>query len=95
VFAGFWQMPDLIKRFTDRGLPGAYLRVVTTGAIAAGDPIEVVHRPDHGVTIGLTFRALTLEPELLALLVDVPELPEKYRTVARSRIAGTDAVATQ
>jgi MOSC domain-containing protein YiiM len=93
VFAGFWHMPDLIKRFTARGLPGAYLRVVKPGEIAADDPIQVVHRPDHGVTIGVTFRALTLEPDLLPLLVDVPELTEKHRNAARRRIAGTDAVA--
>jgi MOSC domain-containing protein YiiM len=93
VFAGFWHMPDLIKRFTARGLPGAYLRVVTPGEIGADDPIQVVHRPDHGVTIGVTFRALTLEPELLPRLLDAPELTEKHRNAVRRRIAGTDAVA--
>jgi MOSC domain-containing protein YiiM len=93
VFAGFWQVPDLIKRFTARGLPGAYLRVLTEGEIAAGDSIEVVHRPGHGLTIGVLFRALTLEPELLPRLVDVAELPDKYREVARRRVAGaTSAV---
>ena len=93
VFAGFWRVPDLIKRFTARALPGAYLRVLTAGEIAAGDQIEVVHRPDHGLTIGVLFRALTLEPELLPRLVDVAELPEKHRDVARRRVAGADAVA--
>jgi hypothetical protein len=39
------------------------------------------------------FRALTLEPELLPRLVDVAELPEKHREVARRRVAGADAVA--
>jgi MOSC domain-containing protein YiiM len=91
VFAGFWQVPDLIKRFTARALPGAYLRVLTEGEIAAGDRIEVVHRPDHGLTIGILFRALTLEPELLPHLVDVIELPEKYREVARRRVSGAVA----
>jgi MOSC domain-containing protein YiiM len=93
VFAGFWQVPDLIKRFTARALPGAYLRVLTEGEIATGDSIEVVHRPAHGLTIGVLFRALTLEPELLPRLVSVAELPEKHREVARRRVAGADGVA--
>ncbi len=93
VFAGFWQVPDLIKRFTARALPGAYLRVLTEGEIAAGDRIEVVHRPDHGLTIGVLFRALTLEPALLPRLVDVAELPDKHREVARRRVAGAESVA--
>ena len=43
------------KRFADRGAPGAYLRVIRSGDVRAGDPIEVVTRPDHGVTIGAWF----------------------------------------
>jgi MOSC domain-containing protein YiiM len=68
TFAGFWDVRDLIKRFTARACPGAYLRVVEEGELAAGDPIEVTHRPDHGVTIGVAFRARTTEPDLLPLL---------------------------
>ncbi len=40
-----------IRQFADRGLPGAYLRVLTTGSIKAGDPVTVTRRPDHGVTV--------------------------------------------
>jgi MOSC domain-containing protein YiiM len=40
-----------VKRFTRAGMPGAYLRVVTTGSLGAGDPVHVVHRPGHGVTV--------------------------------------------
>ena len=38
---GFLDVPDMIARFTSAGRPGAYLRVLVTGAIAAGDRIEV------------------------------------------------------
>ena len=31
--------------------PGAYLRVLTEGEVGAGDPVEVVHRPGHGLTV--------------------------------------------
>jgi MOSC domain-containing protein YiiM len=87
VFAGFWDVPDLIKRFTVRALPGAYLRVIEEGDVGAGDPVEIVHRPEHGLTIGVTFRALTTEPDLLPWLVDVPDLPEDHRQTARRRLS--------
>lgn len=48
--------PQWVKRFTERGLVGAYLRVLKTGTIAAGNSIEVVSRPTHGVTVGDWFR---------------------------------------
>jgi MOSC domain-containing protein YiiM len=87
VFAGFWDVPDLVRRFTERGRPGAYLRVVTEGDVAAGDPIQVVHRPDHGVTVGRAFRALTTRPDLL---VDVAEvaylLPADTQLAVRRRL---------
>ena len=46
TLAGFWEVPDMIRRFTQAGRPGAYLRIVTEGDIGAGDRIEVVHRPE-------------------------------------------------
>lgn len=39
------------KRFTAKGYAGAYLRVVERGPVQAGDPIEVIARPAHGVTV--------------------------------------------
>lgn len=75
-----------IKRFTKLAKPGAYLRVVEPGEISAGDPVEVVDRPDHGVTVGLSFRAFTLEPGLLPRMVDVEALPPEDRDRARRRL---------
>jgi MOSC domain-containing protein YiiM len=47
--------PHWVKRFTRGGAPGAYLRVLNPGPVCAGDPVLVVRRPGHGVTIGDTF----------------------------------------
>lgn len=44
-----------VKRFTQHGAPGAYFAVTSSGTVAAGDEIEVVHRPGHGVTLGEVF----------------------------------------
>lgn len=49
------QEPHWVKRFTDHGAPGAYLRVVTPGPVRAGDPVTVVHRPGHGVSVRDSF----------------------------------------
>ncbi|MEV3859684.1 MOSC domain-containing protein [Streptomyces sp. NPDC050095] len=85
TFQGWLERAGWIKRFTRAAVPGAYLRVVTEGEIRAGDPVEVVHRPDHEVSVELTFRAMTLQPELLPQLVEVEELPGEIRELARRR----------
>ncbi|MGY5764665.1 MOSC domain-containing protein [Brachybacterium sp. DNPG3] len=54
--------------FTEEGRCGAYFAVVEEGAVSAGDAIEVIARPDHGVTIGDTFRGLA--PQQARLLLD-------------------------
>jgi MOSC domain-containing protein YiiM len=75
-----------IKSFTQAARPGAYLRIVRPGFIRAGDPIEIVHRPDHDVTIEVLFRALTLEPDLLPRLLGPAEIPDDLKDYARKRI---------
>ncbi|MEV0329854.1 MOSC domain-containing protein [Micromonospora echinospora] len=86
TFAGFWGVPDLIKRFAARAAPGAYLRVLREGEVGADDRVEVRDRPAHGVTIGEVFRALHGEPELLPRLLDAPGLPEPIREKVRRRL---------
>jgi MOSC domain-containing protein YiiM len=61
TFTNFIGEKQWVRRFTDHGAPGAYLSVVATGRIRAGDPIEVVSRPDHGVRIADVFP--TIRPE--------------------------------
>lgn len=82
TFAGWLQDQGWVRRFTLRGAPGAYLRVVAPGPVQAGDPIAVVRRPAHDVTIGLMFRALTIEkdllPRLLAAGEDLPADTREY-----------------
>lgn len=89
TFVGFWEVPHLIKWFTQAGRPGAYLRIAVEGDVGAGDPIDVVHRPAHGLTLGETFRALTGDRSLAARLLDAPELPAEAHEQARIWLAGT------
>ncbi|MFF7971676.1 MOSC domain-containing protein [Streptomyces sp. NPDC007905] len=69
TFQGHLGERGWVKRFTRKGVTGAYLRVIEPGEIRAGDPIEIVHRPDHAVTAALQFRAVTTERELLPRLL--------------------------
>jgi MOSC domain-containing protein YiiM len=72
--------PHFVKRFGRAGRPGAYLRIVQEGELGVGDAIEVVHRPDHEVTMRLAAHALLVDrtrlPELLAAPALLPEWRE-------------------
>lgn len=46
-----------VRRFAAAGRPGAYLRVVRTGSIAAGDPVTVLERPDAPTVAAVLARA--------------------------------------
>lgn len=63
-----------VKRFALAGRPGPYFRVLEEGVVAAGDPIEVLDRPAHGVTVAEMFAAVTVRPDLLPRLAGVPGL---------------------
>lgn len=91
VFAAWLDQPDLIRRFTAAGRPGAYLRVLTPGVLAAGDPVGIVQRPRHGVTLGEAFRALTGEPALLPRLLAAPELGAEDRDTVLRRLGRTES----
>ncbi len=86
TFAAWLGERGWVRRFTTRAVPGAYLAVIAPGPIQAGDPVRVVHRPDHDVTIGIVFRALTLEPDLLPRLLAADKLPGETRDMARRRV---------
>lgn len=80
-------IPGWIKTFTHGGSPGAYLRVLEPGPLQAGDEVELLHRPDHGITIGTVYRAMMLEPELMPSLLVADALPEPLKRQARKRTA--------
>jgi MOSC domain-containing protein YiiM len=71
----------------DNARVGAYLRVLQPGVLAAGDAIEVVHRPGHGVTASLMYRAVSREPELLPRLLEVDGMVAEARLKAEAYVA--------
>ena len=64
--------PNMVRRFSEERRPGAYLRIVTEGHIAAGDPLEIVHRPAHEITRALVYEAILHDAELLPRLTEAP-----------------------
>jgi MOSC domain-containing protein YiiM len=57
-----------VRRFAEARRPGAYLKVLRTGTVGAGDPITVTFRPDHDVTLGHC--AWDPDPRRMARLLD-------------------------
>jgi MOSC domain-containing protein YiiM len=92
-FERFWGVPQLVRRFTARGTSGAYLRVLEPGDVGAGDAVEVLDRPGHGVTAGLAFRAFTTQkhrlPELAPALAHLP-VKDRPRVAARIAAMGEE-----
>ncbi len=80
TFATWLDEQRWVRRFTERGVPGAYLRVIVPGGVAAGDEITLAHRPAHDVSIAMMFRALTTEKSLVPQLAAAGNaLPEDFR----------------
>ncbi|MET7744031.1 MOSC domain-containing protein [Streptomyces sp. NPDC005385] len=77
-----------VRRFTLRGAPGAYLRVIVPGEIRAGDAVRIVHRPAHEVTVAVQFRAVTIQRDLLPdLLAAGDALHPEARAAAEKYVA--------
>ncbi|MET9882144.1 MOSC domain-containing protein [Streptomyces sp. NPDC006430] len=83
TFQGALGEEGWVKRFTRAARPGAYLRVIQEGRVSPGDAVEVIHRPDHDVTVDLWFRAFTTERALLprTLAAGGAMAPQGHETV--------------
>ena len=87
TFARFWDVPDLVKRFAAHGATGAYLRVLEIGHLGAGDTVDIVFRPDHGITVAEGFRIVTTDQTRIAELAPaLPYLPVKDQPKIAAKI---------
>ncbi len=75
--------PHFVRRFAEALRPGAYLSIVQEGDVAAGDGIEIVHRPGHALTLAEMTRIYFFERHRIGELVDVEDLPTGWRDWAR------------
>jgi len=84
TFAGFWKRPTLIKEFMAAGRPGTYLRIIQEGEITAGDEIEPIYLPSHGITIADVYAAKNGERSKVEEIALVKELSPQYQEWAQS-----------
>jgi MOSC domain-containing protein YiiM len=82
--------PRFLRTFAQADRPGAYLAILREGDVCAGDPVEIVHRPDHDVTVALMHRALLQDHDLLSELLAAPELMPKWRAFVLERTGALD-----
>lgn len=77
--------PGMVRRFAQAGRPGAYLRIARDGDLGAGDPVEVLECPDHGITVAIVAEAITSDHGLLVTAADAPALPPELAAWMRER----------
>ncbi len=80
--------PKILKRFAQASRPGAYLRILEPGTLEAGDAVEIVDAPDHGVTIRLVADAILLDHDLAGQAAQASQLPGPLREWLAERAAG-------
>ena len=84
TFRGWVGEQGWLRTFTAAARPGAYLRVVVPGDVRSGDPITLVRRPDHDVTVSMTYRAMMTEPHLMPqVLLAADELSDELAAELR------------
>ena len=84
-----------VRRFTEVGLTGAYLSVVTPGRVRAGDAVEVVDRPSHGITVPMVFRAFTGDLEAAERVLATGCLVEVEAAELRERVTSRRRTPTE
>lgn len=75
-----------VRRFTERGDCGAYLRVVRPGRIEPGDAVDLQAAPGHGVTMRTAFAAAMGDEGAAEQVLAGGCLPEHYAAPLARRI---------
>jgi len=80
------RMDDMgfVRRFTEALRPGAYLRILSEGSVAAGDEIRVVGRPNQGLSVRDVFRIYSRDRQEAGRLLAVPGMSESWKAWAQA-----------
>ncbi|MBO0836425.1 MAG: MOSC domain-containing protein [Actinobacteria bacterium] len=87
TFKSWMDEPHWVRRFAAAGRPGAYLRVLTPGAVAAGDELEVLSRPAVAVTVAESMQAYYGNGELMRRLLQVDGRGAKWDEIAADAVS--------
>jgi MOSC domain-containing protein YiiM len=76
-----------VERFEQARRHGAYLRIVDEGDVGAGDDIDLVSRPSHGLTVASIAEIFeSHEPRELRRLADIDDVPVSWREWAERQL---------
>lgn len=82
TFARWMNIDKWAKRFMAEGKPGTYFQVLEAGTITAGNEIEIVATPEHGVTVADVYQLVAgdRDADRLARVIACPDLPDEMHT---------------
>ena len=78
--------PGWVRRFTEHGRCGVYLRVRAPGEVRGGDPIEILDPPPHGIDMVTAFAAAMGDDLAAERVVDARCLPAVYHDRLEQRL---------
>lgn len=85
---------DMVKRFLQSGRTGFYLSVAQEGEVAGGDPVTLVARDEHAISVADIVGLYTADgasQDLLRRVSELPALPEGWRDYFRKQLREPDA----
>jgi MOSC domain-containing protein YiiM len=85
TFARWLAEEQWVKKFTEANRAGSYFGVVTPGELGAGDELEIINVPEHGVSISEIYRVWNgdRDPRLLERVATCPDVLPEVRERAR------------
>jgi len=78
TFQSWLGEPHWVRRFGRGGRPGACLRVLAEGVVAAGDEARVLDQPAGRVTVAESMRTFYGDPEIMRRLLNVEGRGRKW-----------------
>jgi MOSC domain-containing protein YiiM len=83
---------DMSVRTQRTGRTGFYCRVLLPGSLAAGDDVDLLHRPEHGITVAEVHRVVNVDRDdrdAARRLLEHPELlPSSWIGLLEKRLTG-------
>ncbi len=85
TFQSWMDEQHWVKRFAQGRRPGAYLRVLAEGEVAAGDEARVLDRPAGRVTVAESMLAFYGDRDIMRRLLEVEGRGRKWDEIGRTR----------
>jgi MOSC domain-containing protein YiiM len=70
---------EFVDRFARAARAGTYFAIEAAGSITPGDPIDLVDRPDHGLTVGAVERTYHGAEDHVEAMLTCTDLSEGWR----------------